>query len=288
MKYLAYFLIPLSLLISCGTENVSVYSLSTSAIPVEGGTISPSSGQYSDGELLEIRAVPTQGWEFVRWDGDLMLSSNPASIRINKDIAITAIFQRIAVSEVYNPATGRTWMDRNLGASRVATSSTDTLAYGDLYQWGREADGHQLRTAAIVSGLSNNDRPRMSNFIIAPESPSDWRSPQNPSLWQGLNGTNNPCPSGFRVPTESEWEQERASWSSNDAAGAFASPLKLPVAGRRNFAAGLLFDVNTNAYFWSSTTEGNFSRGLGIFSNSASMFSYNRAGGNSIRCIKEQ
>ncbi len=30
---------------------------------------------------------------------------------------------------------GQIWMDRNLGASRVATSLYDVLAYGDLYQW---------------------------------------------------------------------------------------------------------------------------------------------------------
>jgi hypothetical protein len=37
----------------------------------------------------------------------------------------------ITVVDVTNPATGRTWMDRNLGASRAATSSTDEQAYGD-------------------------------------------------------------------------------------------------------------------------------------------------------------
>jgi len=36
--------------------------------------------------------------------------------------------------------TGRVWMDRNLGASQVATSSTDPLSLGDLYQWGRGTD----------------------------------------------------------------------------------------------------------------------------------------------------
>jgi hypothetical protein len=41
-------------------------------------------------------------------------------------------------------------MDRNLGASQVATSSTDPASYGDLYQWGRPADGHQIRTSAIT------------------------------------------------------------------------------------------------------------------------------------------
>ena len=39
---------------------------------------------------------------------------------------------------VENPLTGRTWIDRNLGASQVATSPTDTAAYGDLYQWGTQ------------------------------------------------------------------------------------------------------------------------------------------------------
>ncbi|MCD4736862.1 MAG: hypothetical protein K8R53_12530, partial [Bacteroidales bacterium] len=38
---------------------------------------------------------------------------------------------------VVNDVTGKVWLDRNLGASQVATSSTDTNAYGDLYQWGR-------------------------------------------------------------------------------------------------------------------------------------------------------
>ncbi len=40
-------------------------------------------------------------------------------------------------TDVYNPATGKIWMDRNLGASRVAQSSIDEEAYGYLYQWGR-------------------------------------------------------------------------------------------------------------------------------------------------------
>ena len=39
------------------------------------------------------------------------------------------------VVDVTNPTTGKTWMDRNLGASQAATSSTDADAYGDLYQW---------------------------------------------------------------------------------------------------------------------------------------------------------
>src|SRR5688572_22406021 len=45
---------------------------------------------------------------------------------------------------ITSSVTGRKWMDRNLGASQVATAYNDYLAYGHLFQWGRPADGHQL------------------------------------------------------------------------------------------------------------------------------------------------
>lgn len=60
------------------------------------------------------------------------------------------------VVEVTNPATGKTWMDRNLGASRAATSPTDASSFGDLYQWGRGADGHQLRSSDTTSVVSRD------------------------------------------------------------------------------------------------------------------------------------
>ncbi len=83
-------------------------------------------------------------------------------------------------------------MDRNLGAARVATSSTDASSYGDLYQWGRLTDGHQLRNSDVTTVLSTSDAPGHANFIINAPTPFDWRSPQNDNLWQGVNGINNP------------------------------------------------------------------------------------------------
>ena len=38
----------------------------------------------------------------------------------------------------------QTWMDRNLGARRVATAVDDVFSYGNYYQWGRPADGHEI------------------------------------------------------------------------------------------------------------------------------------------------
>jgi hypothetical protein len=63
-------------------------------------------------------------------------------------------FNTAISTDSYNPTTGQIWMDRNLDATQVATSSTDFRAYGSLFQWGRAADGHQLITWASASAGS--------------------------------------------------------------------------------------------------------------------------------------
>jgi len=181
---------------------------------------------------------------------------------------------------------GRCWLDRNLGATQVATSSTDAAAYGDLFQWGRLDDGHQGRTSPTTTTLSSSDVPGHGNFILAPSHPNDWRSPQNPNLWQGVNGTNNVCPDGYRLPTEAELDTERTSWGSNNAAGAFASPLKLPVAGYRSSNEGSSYE-GSNGYYWSSSVGGIYAWFLGFSSGDADVDIIRRAGGFSVRCIKD-
>jgi uncharacterized protein (TIGR02145 family) len=195
-----------------------------------------------------------------------------------------------AVVDVTNPATGKTWMDRNLGASQVATSSTDADAYGDLYQWGRRGDGHQCRTSPTTSALSSADQPNHGSFILTTSSPYDWRSPANPNLWQGVNGINNPCPIGYRLPTEAEFDAERLSWNPANDAGAFASPLKLSKAGLRTEEDGSLFAVGFDGLYWSGTTSSDYARYLsfyaGNFGIGSAMETHHRGTGASVRCIK--
>jgi len=194
-----------------------------------------------------------------------------------------------AIVEVINPVTGKIWMDRNLGASQIANSSTDQNAYGDLYQWGRRSDGHQCRNSSSTGVISSIDQPLDGEFILAPTLPYNWRSPENTNLWQGVNGINNPCPSGFRIPTSVELNGERISWGGNQNSwGAFISPLKWTLAGARSYIDGAIVDVNAVGYYWSSTL-GAASRSiyLSIISNSALITENYRATGFSVRCIKE-
>jgi hypothetical protein len=191
------------------------------------------------------------------------------------------------IDEVYNPATGRIWKDRNLGATQVATSSTDAASYGYLYQWGRGTDGHQIRTSGTTSTLSTTDQPGNNLFILSNTSPYDWRSPQNDNLWQGVSGINNPCPSGFRLPTEAEWDAEFSSWSTADPEGAFASSLKLPAAGKRERSNGSLENEGSYGFYWSSTVSGASVKVLLFPTPFSGMAIGGRADGRSVRCIKD-
>ena len=243
--------------------------------------------------LKELPQSPDPG-DMLYWDGtNWGIVSPPAgnSWFLGFMNGVPTWIPIIGPTDVYNPITNKVWMDRNLGASQVATSSTDAAAYGDLYQWGRAAEGHQTRTSGTTATNATTATPSAGNpwdglFITEPSPPHDWLTPQVDTLWQGVHGINNPCPAGYRLPTPAEWDAERLSWSSNDAAGAFSSPLKLPLAGFRDVLGSLDF-VGTNGHYWSSTVNGTNARYLQFNSSNAFMGSFLRASGYSVRCLKD-
>jgi uncharacterized protein (TIGR02145 family) len=231
-----------------------------------------------------------------------------------------------AVVDVTNTFTGETWMDRNLGATAVTQTArgaypddaayiaAEEASFGHLYQWGRAADGHQCRTSSTSTyDVFETTNPGVANFTNDPGNAwygqfilrnsgivNNWVDPSATDgtitvndLWQGVNGTNNPCPNGYRLPTEVELDAERLSWveapisSTNNRAGAFASPLKLPAAGNRSRISGSLQLVGSDGRYWSSTVAGTDARRNFFSSSNAGMATSNRAFGVSVRCIKD-
>jgi uncharacterized protein (TIGR02145 family) len=164
---------------------------------------------------------------------------------------------------------------------------TDEAAYGDLYQWGRGADGHERRSSGNTPTLSGSNTPVHGDFITTSADPYDWLSPQNDDLWQGVSGTNNPCPAGFRLPTETEWQTELESWSENNYTGAYNSPLKLVPAGDRDRGNGSLASAGSYGGYWSATVDDSYSRHLYFYNSNAFINSYYRAYGFSVRCLED-
>lgn len=183
-------------------------------------------------------------------------------------------------------ADGKCWLDRNLGATQKATAFNDTAAYGWLYQWGRLTDGHQITTSGTTTILSSSNTPGHANFITISASPYDWRSPQNNALWQGVSGTNNPCPTGFRLPTKSEWATLVTAAGITNYTTAFNSSLKLTTGGYRH-TGGTFSGQGSNGFYWSSDLNTTFAHNLWFTLTSVKPDSYNfRAYGIAVRCVK--
>lgn len=85
----------LFLIISCSTENTPVYQLNTSSNPSDGGSVSPTQGEYDEGDVVEITASPDENWMFIGWQGDGTGSQNPLSVTMDSDKDIVAHFELI-------------------------------------------------------------------------------------------------------------------------------------------------------------------------------------------------
>ena len=214
---------------------------------------------------------------------------------------------------IYVPVTaadGHVWLNNNLGAnysnmnkptlfnpSQQATSHDDYHAYGSLFQWGRYSDGHELinyTSSSTGTGVhtpipinSISDTPGNPFFILENVSPFDWRTPQNNNLWQGEAGINNPCPQGYRLPTESELSALfTAEGITNDTTAA-SSSLAFSVSGSRNFANGIVILGGSSGYYWSSSVSGTLARNRFFSSVGTYTDSSVRALGYGVRCLKD-
>ena len=83
-----------SILFSCQSEPPipEVYTLSTSANPPEGGSVSPSNGDYDGGSSVSLRAVANQNYIFSSWSGNATGAENPLNIEMDGNKNITANF----------------------------------------------------------------------------------------------------------------------------------------------------------------------------------------------------
>jgi len=245
------------------TDNVGIGSASPSAkLDVNGGIKIANDSSTCDSTKAGL----------IRWSGSSFEGCNGSKW-----------FLLSPVPTVYS--SGHEWMDRNLGANRVAESSDDSESYGDLYQWGRFSDGHEKRNSTTTGTQSVGDVPNHGNFIIGYQ---DWRSTPNDELWQD-SGLNNPCPAGFRVPTEAEWKAEYQSWISPNSAGAYTSPLKQVTAGARWGSDGSVNNEGDDGWYLATTLGGGVPYYLNFYDNGVFVGtgSSNRSLGGSIRCIKD-
>jgi len=181
-------------------------------------------------------------------------------------------------------------MAHNLGADTALDPHTPVQGiHGNYYQWGRLASVADDTTPAAAI--------------------SDWNttSAANGAWGDGSKTANDPCPTGFRVPTRAQWDGVLAnntvsrtsnnSWASGDANFGSAihwgpdvstKNLTLPAAGYRLKSNGALVNRGYFGFSWSSTENGTFANFLYFTSSNAdSNYDRGRTNGFSVRCVSE-
>ncbi|PHR56876.1 MAG: hypothetical protein COA44_07135 [Arcobacter sp.] len=200
----------------------------------------------------------------------------------------------ITYETVISPYTGKVWLDRDLGASQVCITATDANCYGDYYQWGRSADGHEkfnsLTTNVLYGNLSGG-----VNFVTNSSSPYDWTTADinggiRSANWSKLDGSS-VCPVGFRVPSITELNAETNSLNTANLS-AFDSFLKLAYAGFRQSNNVLLYQgqssflrtISINGIYTSITSGSNTAIMGDYFLNGQT---HQNITGINIRCIRD-
>ena len=90
MRKLFLLLLSVLFVVSCSKDAV-MYTLTTSANPSEGGTVSPTTKQYEEGETATINATPAAEYLFQSWSGATG-SSSSTSLVMSSDKSVTANF----------------------------------------------------------------------------------------------------------------------------------------------------------------------------------------------------
>ncbi len=182
---------------------------------------------------------------------------------------------------------GRCWLDRNLGAKRVAQYPGDKKGFGDYYQWGRLADGHENKASFPTILLSEVDNPGFAGFITTNTPPYDWHNPQNNNLWEKADNENlNPCPDGWEVASKSDFDDLIS--GNNSILDLFKLPLRIPATGYRDGTSGKIKEAGNKAMIWTSDSSGKKAVALEADNTQAKQKRFARANGMPVRCVKSE
>ncbi len=186
-----------------------------------------------------------------------------------------------------------------------------TKIHGLVYQFNRKAGQNNGEspaptiTAGPVSVTTGNDVANNNTFYTGASSPWDWCTPQA-SSWDLTNY--NPCPTGWRLPTNAEFEALNnigSAWTSSggpdnlpgrwiggDYSGTHAGSVFFSASGYRYHTTGNTSQRSTGGttgrgVYWTSERYGVGGYALDIAWNLYTTNLYYCADGASVRCVKQ-
>jgi uncharacterized protein (TIGR02145 family) len=237
---------------------------------------------------------------------------SPAPIESEVFIAVGGCPAKISADPY--PSGWLTFQCHNLGGVDI-TSDADLANitpqnfrtyHGDWYRWG----SLDVSMENTVAHNSNNTWDN-SDYQESAEDDTSQKDADGNNLWKAAN---NPCPAGWRLPTQAEWQavidnntimkytgtsgEPSKSWTenSNDEVPSanynnvmkVGDHLYLPAAGLRHVTTGQVGWRGRDGYYWSSSVNvysSNHATSMGFNGGGQSVTYSLRAYGFSVRCV---
>ena len=130
-----------------GSETEPDYTVTLSASPPEGGTVS-GGGEYNKGDKIRVYAEPNEGYAFYCWEGTITSGQQNLLLDANQNYTLTAVFKKQLTLTVFvNPENGGTVTGG--GAYNSGSSATVQATPADGYEFvGWEENGQIVSTSA--------------------------------------------------------------------------------------------------------------------------------------------
>jgi|GEM_PF-579776 len=137
----------------------------TVSVAAEHGVVSksPDLAEYSSGESVSLEAVPATGYAFVGWSGDLSGSSNPATLVMDGNKSVTAIFASNVHTLTVTASGGSVARNPDKASYEYGESVTLTASAGPGYSftgWSGAASGTNSSVTIVMDG----DKSVTANF----------------------------------------------------------------------------------------------------------------------------
>jgi uncharacterized protein (TIGR02145 family) len=269
------------------------------SVPYTGGNGSAHSGQTVTSTGVTGLTATLSAGNFATGSGALsyVITGTPSAVgtaSFELNIGGHSCTITVAVSNCYakTDATAfKSFMCHNLGA---ANTSADPFTpgweiNGGYWQWGRVAEAAP-GPAGPGAGDANDGAISGWNTTGAP----------NASWSDATKTSNDPCPSGFRVPTKAQWDglvdnntgASVGTWTNNPtnytSGRMFGSGLFIPANGQRFLDVGDLKGRGSYGNYWSSTENGTVNAEYFSIGNGSAGTDYDvRTFGFSVRCIAQ-
>lgn len=112
---------------------------------IKSGTVS----NYNSGSIIEVEAVPSEGWKFSEWQGDISGQKNPYIINLISDKSIKAVFNK-------NDSGGGGGDDTGNGTMPNGPIDFETGGYGADWTWTVFENSENPPSLEIVSNPNSS------------------------------------------------------------------------------------------------------------------------------------